>query len=526
MVDIGARDSGVKLPELVAAFSLASDLGLGQPLEHVLRSWRIATRLGDHLGVEPDQRGALYYVATLAWVGCVADTPEVAAWFGDDIEFRRGYYTVDLAGLPMLGFMLRHVGTGNPALYRLRLGAKLVVTGGKGIQQGLMSHCLTTARMAERFGLDDDQVCRPLQQVFARWDGKGVPQGVGGEDIGLPMRLFHLADMVEVHHRTGGPEAAVQVARAKRGKHFDPTVVDVFCHVAAEVLGDPTEEHDWTALIASDLALQRRLTESELDAALEAIADFTDLRSAPRSGHSRAVADLAERAASELGLPATDVSALRRAALLHDIGMHSVPSSILDKPSPLSATEAERLRMHPYYTQRMLARPEALARLGAIASLACERRDGSGYHRGLSGPTIPVTARVLAAACALRAMTEPRAYRPALSPRQATDQLYADVRAGRFDPAAVDAVLAATGQRRGKRRSGPAGLTPREIEVLSLIARGASTRQVAQRLFITPKTAETHIERIYSKIGASTRSTATLFAMQQGLLDTLDPLDM
>jgi hypothetical protein len=155
VVDVGTRDSGVKLPELVAAFSLASDLGLGQPMEHVLRSWRIAARLGDHLGVEPDERGALYYVATLAWVGCVADTPEVAAWFGDDIKFRSGYYKVDLAGLPMLGFMLRHVGAGNPSLYRLRLGAKLIVTGGKGIQQGLMSHCLTTARMAERFGLDD-----------------------------------------------------------------------------------------------------------------------------------------------------------------------------------------------------------------------------------------------------------------------------------------------------------------------------------------------------------------------------------
>lgn len=526
MVQVGARDSGVRLPELVAAFSLASDLGLGQPMEHVLRSWRIATRLGDHLGVAADQRAALYYVATLAWVGCVADTPEVAAWFGDDINFRRGYYKVDLAGLPMLGFMLRHVGAGNPALYRLRLGAKLVVTGGKGIQQGLMSHCLTTARMAERFGLDDDDVCRPLQQVFARWDGKGVPQGVSGEDIALPMRLFHLADLVEVHHRTGGPDAAVEVARAKRGKHFDPAVVDAFCELAADVLGDPTEEPDWPALIDSDPSLQRRLTEDDLDVALEAIADFTDLRSAPRSGHSRGVADLAARAAVEIGLPTTDVNALRRAALLHDIGMHAVPANILDKVAPLSATEAERLRMHPYYTQRMLARPEALARLGAIASLACERADGSGYHRGLPGPAIPVTARVLAAACALRAMTEPRAYRPALSPKQAGDQLCADVRAGRFDPVAVDAVLAAAGQRRGKRRSGPAGLSPREIEVLTLIARGASTRQVAQRLYITPKTAETHIERIYAKTGASTRSTATLFAMQHGLLDTLEPLDL
>jgi HD-GYP domain-containing protein (c-di-GMP phosphodiesterase class II) len=521
---MGARDSGVKLPELVAAFSLASDLGLGQPLEHVLRSWRIASRLGDHVGVDPAQRGSLYYVATLAWVGCVADTPEVAAWFGDDIKFRSGYYGVDLAGLPMLGFMLRHVGAGNPGLYRLRLGAKLIVTGGKEIQQGLMSHCLTTARMAERFGLDD-AVCRPLQQVFARWDGKGMPQGLAGEDIALPMRLFHLADMVEVHHRAHGTDAAVEVARAKRGKQFDPAVVDAFCRVAPEVLGDPVDEPDWQAVIADEPSLQRALSETELDEALEAVADFTDLRSARRSGHSRAVADLAGRAASELGLPAADVSALRRAGLLHDLGMHGVPSSILDKPTPLSVAESERLRMHPYYTQRMLARPEALRRLGAIASMACERSDGSGYHRGLSGPAIAMTGRVLAAACALRAMTEPRAYRPALSPKDAADLLCAEARAGRFDPVAVDAVLEAAGQRRGRRRSGPAGLTPREIEVLALIARGASTRQVGQRLHITPKTAETHIERIYAKTGASTRSTATLFAMQHGLLDSLEPLD-
>jgi HD-GYP domain-containing protein (c-di-GMP phosphodiesterase class II) len=525
-VDAGGRDSGVKLPEIVAAFSLASDLGLGQPMEHVLRSWLIAARLGDRLGLDPDERGALYYVTTLAWVGCVADTPEVAAWFGDDIGFRTGYYEFDLAGLPMLGFMLRHVGAGNPALYRLRLGAKLVVTGGKGIQQGLMSHCLTTAQMAERFGLYDEHVCQPLQQVFARWDGKGMPQGMAGEAISLPMRLFHLADMVEVHHRTGGPDAAVEVARAKRGKQFDPAVVDAFCKVAAEVLGDPTAEHDWQALIDNEPSLQRRLTEAELDGALEAVGDFTDLRSAPRSGHSRATADLAERAAAEFGLPAPDIAAVRRAALVHDIGMHGVPSSILDKPKPLTPSETERLRMHPYYAQRMLARPEALGRLGAIASLVRERCDGSGYHRGLSGAAIPVTARVLAVACSFQAMIEPRRYRPALTPKQAVAALRDDVRAGRFDPRAVDAVLAAAGQQRSRRHTGPAGLTPREVEVLALIARGASTKQVAERLFITPKTAETHIERIYAKTGASTRSTATLFAMQHGLLDSLERLEM
>ena len=521
---VGEQDSGLRLAELVAAFSLATDLGLGQPMEHVLRSWVIASRLGDHVGVGAGDRGALFYVATLAWVGCVADTPEVSTWFGDDIAYRGDSYQVDLAGLPMLGFMLRHVGAGTPAMHRVRLAASLVVTGGRAIERGLLSHCLNTARMAERLGLGRD-VGEPLQQVFARWDGKGFPGGVGGDAIALPMRLFHLADIVEVFHRAGGPEAAVAVARARRGRHFDPAVVDAFCAVAPDVLGDPAAELDWQSLIDGEPALQRSLTESELDGALEALADFTDLRSLSRAGHSRAVADLVAGAGTEAGLPAAEVVTLRRAALLHDVGLHGVPATVLDKPGPLSARESERMRMHTYYTERMLARPAALARLGAVASLAQERSDGSGYHRGLTGAAIPLTGRLLAAACSYRAMTEPRPHRAAMPAADAAAALRADARAGRLDAAAVDAVLASAGHRRGKRRGGPAGLTPREAEVLALIARGASTRQVARRLAITPKTAETHIERIYAKTGASTRATATLFAMQHGLLDSLEPLE-
>jgi HD-GYP domain-containing protein (c-di-GMP phosphodiesterase class II) len=524
-VSAGGRDSGVRLADLVAAFSLATDLGLGQPMDHVLRSWRIAAALGEHLGVEPEGRGDLYYVVALAWVGCVADTPEVAALFGDDIAFRADSYDVDFAGLPMLGFMIRHVGAGSPALQRIRLGVNLVATGGKAVQRGLLSHCLTTSRLAQRFDLGDD-VCVPLQQVFTRWDGKGVPDDVGGEDIALSMRLFHLADAVEVHHRARGTDAAVEIARAKRGKHFDPAVVDVFCSVADEVLGDPDAEHDWGALIDAEPSLQRRLTEEQLDAALEAIADFTDLRSVSRAGHSRAVAELAALAAAERGLPEAEIAAVRRAALVHDLGLHAIPANILDKPGPLKADEQERVRMNPYYTERMLARPEALARIGTVASLAHERGDGSGYHRRLTASSIPATGRLLAAACAFRAMTEPRAHRPAMTPKEAAGELRAEVRSGRLDPDAVDAVLTAAGQPQGKRRAGPAGLTPREIEVLTLIAQGASTRQVAQRLSITAKTAETHIERIYSKTGASTRATSTLFALQHGLLGSLDPLDL
>ncbi len=455
----------------------------------------------------------------------MADTPEVASWFGDDIAFRGDSYQIDLAGLPMLGFMLRHVGAGSPPLHRLRLAANLIVTGGRNVELGMMSHCLTTARMAERLGLGDD-VREPLQQMFARWDGKGIPGGVGGEDIALPMRLFHLADTVEVFHRADGTAAAVAVARSRSGRHYDPRVVDAFCAVSSQALGEQTADFDWHTLIADEPGLQQRLTEPQLDSALEAVADFTDLRSTARAGHSRGVAELAKAAARQFGLPEAEVVVVGRAGLLHDVGLHGVPATILDKPGRLNAAEFERMRLHSYFTERMLARPAALARLGAVAALTHERLDGSGYHRGLSGTAIPMSGRILAAACAYHAMTQARPHRPALTAKQATAELRADVRAGRLATDAVDSVLAAAGQHRGKRNAGPAGLTPREVEVLTLIARGGANRQVARALGITAKTAGTHIERIYTKIGVSSRSTATLFALQHGLLDTLEPIDL
>lgn len=518
-------DSGLRLADLVAAFSLATDLGLGQPMEHVLRSWLIAARMADHLDLGEESRACLYYVMTLAWVGCIADTPEVANWFGDDIAFRRDSYAVDLAGLPLLGFSLRHVGAGSPPLARLRRAGSLIITGGKAVERGLLSHCLTTGQMAARLGLGET-VCDPLQQVFTRWDAKGVPSGVGGEEISPLVRLFHLADVVEVHHRADGVAGALDIARSRRGRQFDPALVDVFCANASDVLDGVEVLPEWEALIEGEPRLQHHLSEDELDAALQAVADFTDLRSPSRAGHSRGVATLAAEAGELLSLPRNEVRNLRRAGLVHDIGLHGVPASILDKPGPLTGTERERMRMSAYYTERTLARPPALARIGALAALASERLDGSGYHRGLSGNAIPVSGRVLAAADAYHAMTEPRPYRPAQSAQQASRELRTAVRAGKFDADAVDAVLTAAGQRPGKRRSGPAGLTPRELEVLVQVARGSSTRQAAHALGITPKTVGTHIERIYAKIGASTRSTATLFALQHGLLDTLEPLDL
>jgi DNA-binding CsgD family transcriptional regulator len=166
----------------------------------------------------------------------------------------------------------------------------------------------------------------------------------------------------------------------------------------------------------------------------------------------------------------------------------------------------------------MLRQSEALAPLGAVAVQHRERLDGSGYPRGLSGAAISRSGRLLGAADAYQAMRESRPHRPALAPDRAAAELRAEVRSGRLDADAVEAVLGAAGHRVPRRREGPSGLTAREVEVLRLLARGLSNKEIASRLVISPKTVSNHVEHIYVKIDASSRATAGLFAMQHGLL--------
>jgi DNA-binding CsgD family transcriptional regulator len=165
---------------------------------------------------------------------------------------------------------------------------------------------------------------------------------------------------------------------------------------------------------------------------------------------------------------------------------------------------------------------DALGRSRQIAARHHERLDGSGYPRGLTAATLTPPDRLLAAADVYHAMTEPRLHRDPLGPGQASRELRAEVVAGRLDSEAVEAVLAATGHRVPARRAWPGGLTAREVEVLGLLARGYSNREIARRLVITPKTATNHVEHIYTKLGVSSRAAATLYATQRGLMGTFE----
>ncbi|MGZ4605617.1 MAG: HD domain-containing phosphohydrolase [Blastococcus sp.] len=507
----------VRLSELVALMSLGADLGLGQPMEHALRQCLIALRMADRLGLDEEQRGTLYYVSLLAWVGCHIDAYEQAKWFGDDIRMKNDVRHTDFGGAQVLQFMATHVGAGRGGLDRARVALAFAAGGRRDADGMIANHWYAADDLATRLGLSDE-VRRPLFQTFERWDGKGLPTGTKGADNLLAARIVNLADVLEVYHRADGPAAALRVARDRRGSQFDPALVDLACDAGPALFEGLDAATTWHTVIAAEPALGRTVHGPALDTAFEALADFADTKSPYTLGHSRGVAALSAGAAGLLGLPPATVTHVRRAALVHDLGRLGVSNAVWDKHGGLTAAEEERVRLHPYLTERMLASSPALRAFGQTATQHHERIDGSGYPRGVQGNALTVPGRILAAADAYHAKLEPRPHRPALSPDEGATWARAEVRAGRLDASAVDAVLAAAGHAVRRRKDWPAGLTSREVEVLRLVARGVPNREIAERLVISRKTAGNHIEHIYAKIGVSNRARASLFAVQHGLM--------
>ena len=513
----GTDRAHVRLAELVAALSLGVDLGFGQPMEHMLRQCLIALRLAERVALDEQRRADVYYTALLVGVGCHTDAHEQAKWFGDDIALKSGKYDHEFRSLGDAVAGLRRLGSGHAGSHRFRVALEFALSGHKEVIDMITQHAAMTRLLGEQLGMPAE-VLDALGAAYETWDGRGWPGKLKGAEIPLAARIAQLAEFVEVAYRAGGVDAAKRLARERTDSQFDPALAELICAEGETILQGLDELETWDAVIDAEPTLAVLLSWDRFDAALLAIANFVDLKSPYTLGHSRAVADLAAAAGAQLGLPEAEVRTLRRAGLVHDFGRLGVSNAIWDKRGPLGAGEWERVRLHPYLTERMLQQSAPLAPLGVIAVQHRERIDGSGYPRGLTGASISRPARILGAADAYQAMREPRPHRPKRAADEAAAELRADVRAGRLDADAAEAVLAAAGHRVSGRREGPAGLTAREVEVLKLLARGLSNKEIAKQLVISPKTAGNHVEHIYSKIGASTRARASLFAMQHGLL--------
>jgi len=512
---VGGVGAQVRLAEVVGSLSLVTDLATGQPLEHGLRRSLLAVWLGENLGLEPADLSDAYYVALLGSVGCTIEGTELARLAEDDIALSERAATVDVTNpVEMAAFGLRNFGAGEPPLRRIGK----VVTGAVSGRSGFMAVCRDVAlRVGDMLELGE-KIRQALAQCHERWNGRGGPKRRKAEGIELAARIFHVVHDAEVFNRIGGVDGAISIVRRRAGKQYDPHVAERFTAIAKPLFRKLESEPTWDAAMGAEPVPVRWLLQEEVDAVVEAIATFVDLRSPFTLGHSAGVARLAEETARGIGLPNGEAVTVRRAGFLHDVGRSGVPIAVWNKPSAWTAEDWERAKRHPSLTELVLARSSGLGHLGTLAGLHHERMDGSGY-RGVPASSLPTAARILIAADAYQTKVESRPHRSALVPEQAAEVLRRRVRDGLLDDEVTTALLLAAGHSPPRTSPEvPAGLSEREVEVLGLIVRGLSNRQMAELLFISPKTVGHHVQHIYDKLDVSTRVGATLYALQHGLM--------
>lgn len=507
----------------MATLALAQDNAFGQPLESQLRSCLLASWMCDAGGFGPTVRDTTYWVALLRYIGCTGHAHEVATVFGDEIAIRACTLVHD-AGNPaeVMADVAEYATRWRPEEERESILRMLQETAHQWAVHNFTSGCEVGDMLVDRLGFDTP-VRSALAFTFERWNGNGFPSHASGDTIPLPMRIVHVSHDMEAIGRIFSVDRALDAVRTRRGGTYDPALADLFLAHGHEWLERLRTLDPWDAVLALEPAPHRLLEGTALDEALLVVADFIDLKSPFMNGHSRRCADLATAAARVLGLSEQDTATLRRAALVHDAGTTAVPNSIWDKTSALTRAEFDRVELHPMLTEQMLRRAPALDALTPVASAHHERADGSGYHRRVQADAGRICANVLAATEVYVGLTSDRADRAAFSPEAAAAEVRTLDAVGALEPRACRAVLVAAGH--GVPRTAPAGkagrpggLSTREVEVLTLAARGLTTKAIADQLFISTKTTDHHIQHIYNKIGVSTRAAAALWAIQNAVI--------
>ncbi|MFA9444936.1 HD domain-containing phosphohydrolase [Egicoccus sp. AB-alg6-2] len=471
---------------------------MGFPFEHGLHATLMAMRLAELLEVDRDTVAMTYFTSLLMYSGCTSDADVSMRLFGGSqtehvtpVHFDRR--------LRRIGGVVRALPS--PEAPPLRRAAQIAVRLPRAARQAgphFAAFCEVAEMLAERLGLPAT-VQGLMRLLTERWDGGGPLRRAEGDELPLALRIAQVARDVAFQRLVHGDEGAVQVVRDRSGHAFDPKVVGAFVAAWRDVFAAAdVASSAWEATLDAEPAPWRHLDGGGIDRALAAMGMLADLTSPFQSGHSSGVAALAEAAARQCGLDDVEVVRVRRAALVHDVGRAATHPAVWQKRGPLGADEWEQVRLHAYHTERVLARAPSLAPLADLARSHHERLDGSGYHRALPAASLPRAARLLAVADAFHAMTEPRPHRAALTARQAGAILAADADAGRHDPDAVAAVLAAAGQPVPP-IARPSQLTVRETQVVGLVARGLLTKQVAKELGISVKTADRHLQHAYRR---------------------------
>jgi HD-GYP domain-containing protein (c-di-GMP phosphodiesterase class II)/DNA-binding CsgD family transcriptional regulator len=506
-----AVSARIRLTEVLSALSLTTDLGSGMPFEKGLRTCVVASSFASVLGLSTDQRRAVFGAALLRSLGCTAHAPENAAMFGDDIRFERALKELDPSDPETFS---ARFGDWDPARQKELLALLIERTPTTGVHAA-RSGCEVSAALGARLRIDRSAIAA-LEDVYERWDGRGIPNGRAGDQLNFVARIVHVAEQVVLARFFGDLESARTSVARRAGGQLDPELCAAFSLHSEQVLSALDTPDVLGAVVAAEPPPAAFVDASQLDSLCLALAIFADLKGLHLIGHSQHVAELAAGAARLMGMDGMVVEEIHAAGLLHDLGRTAVSSEIWDRPGPLGLADQERVRLHSYWTERILARCPVVAPLSLAAAAHHERLDGSGYHRGARASEIGPAGRLLAAADVFAALTESRPHRPALEPGDAARELLGEASSGKLDPGVAAAVIQAAGLPR-PRSAWPADLTDREVDVLRLCVRGLTNRAIADELVVSSRTVQHHLASIYDKSGRRTRAGAAVFALEHGL---------
>ena len=437
----------IRTVDLLGAFSLASDLAMGLHMEHGARSCYIGMHIAQEMELPLEQRTDLYYAELLKDAGCTTWTSQLASsWLVDELAAKRDlqFFRNSRNPLDIASWLIKYVAAGAPFLTRATHILDFLVKGRKFMKEGFESTCYVASRIAQRLGMPQ-AVQDALMQVFEQWDGRGMPYGIKSNAISIISRIVLVTSFLEVFHRVEGRDATKQVAPARRGKAFDPSVVDAFLSVAQKesFWRGLEQERVWDSVLSMEpeQSPYQYMGEAKLIDVVLALADYADLKSPFLAGRSRRVADLAERIARRMGLPEPEATHIYRAALVHDIGIVAVPSFVLNKSQDtLTEAEREQVRLHPYHSERVLSKVPALEPIIPLVAAHHEGMDGRGYYRGLRGSQIPQGARIIAVADRFDELTHDAPDHPAMELERALDLMNHDVGNGLW-PEAFQALV-------------------------------------------------------------------------------------
>jgi putative nucleotidyltransferase with HDIG domain len=412
----GAAD--VRLSEVLTGLSYALDLTEGQRQGHAARSCVIGMRLAEIIGVPQAERSALFYALLLKDLGCSSNAARFATLFGaNDHDLKRNLKTVDWPkALESFHYVARNVAPGHFWLRRAWRMLGVMARGPQGARQVVLTRCERGAEIARMLGFSED-CAQAIRALDEHWNGRGQPYGLRGEDIPMFARILGVAQTFEVFLTSHGLNAAFGIVAERRGTWFDPRLSDAVSSMRGDsAFWQTLGERDAIEIVKGIEPADQVIVadEDRLDLVAEAFAQVIDAKSPWTFQHSTGVADLSTAIADTLGCPRHTLPALRRAALLHDLGKLGVSNLILDKPGRLTSEEYAIVREHPEWTHQILNRVSCLRPLDEVASAHHERLDGHGYHRGLTIDELSLPARVICTADICDALRASRPYRPGL----------------------------------------------------------------------------------------------------------------